>query len=80
MKRVVLCVPDPWNYYDQLQEWSVMTVNPDNTPARQKYLLDNSDWSMKITPAGVEHRDGGDYANEKLFWYTSGTTGDSKFL
>jgi len=79
MKRVVLCVPDPWNYYDQLQEWSVMTVNPDNTPARQKYLLDNSDWSMKITPAGVEHRDGGDYANEKLFWYTSGTTGDSKF-
>jgi hypothetical protein len=66
MKRVVLCVPDPWNYYDQLQEWSVMTVNPDNTPARQKYLLDNSDWSMKITAVSVKHRDGGDYANEKL--------------
>ena len=79
MKRAVLCVPDPWNYYDQLQDWSVMTVNPDNTPDRQKYLLDHSDWSMKITSTGVEHRDGGNYANEKLFWYTSGTTGDSKF-
>lgn len=79
MKRAVLCVPNPWDYYDQLQDWSVMTVNPDNTPARQKYLLDHSDWSMKITPQGVEYRDGKDYNNEKIFAYTSGTTGDSKF-
>jgi acyl-coenzyme A synthetase/AMP-(fatty) acid ligase len=79
MKRAVLCVPNPWDYYDQLQDWSVMTVNPDNTPARQKYLLEHSDWSMKITVDGVEYRDGGNYANEKLFWYTSGTVGDSKF-
>ncbi|CAB4163909.1 Acs Acyl-coenzyme A synthetases/AMP-(fatty) acid ligases [uncultured Caudovirales phage] len=79
MKRVVLCVPDPWNYYDQFEHCCIMTVNPDNTPARQKYLLDNSDWSIKVTQNGVEYRDGGDYPNEKIFWYTSGTTGDSKF-
>jgi len=79
MKRAVLCVPNPWDYYDQLQDWSIMTVNPDNTPARQKYLLDHSDWSMKITVDGVEYRDGGNYVNEKLFWYTSGTVNDSKF-
>ena len=79
MKRVVLCVPDPWNYYDQFEHCCIMTVNPDNTPARQKYLLDNSDWSIKVTQNGVEYRDGGDYPNEKIFAYTSGTTGDSKF-
>jgi hypothetical protein len=79
MKRVVLCVPDPWNYYDQFEHCCIMTVNPDNTPARQKYLLDSSDWSIKVTRNGVEYRDGGDYPNEKIFWYTSGTTGDSKF-
>ena len=79
MKRAVLCVPNPWDYYDQLQDWSVMTVNPDNTPARQKYLLDHSDWSMKITATGVEYRNGNNYADERIFAYTSGTTGDSKF-
>lgn len=79
MKRAVLCVPNPWDFYDQLQDWSVMTVNPDNTPARQKYLLDHSDWSMKITADGVEYREGSDYQNERIFAYTSGTTGDSKF-
>jgi len=79
MKRAVLCVPNPWDFYDQLQDWSVMTVNPDNTPARQKYLLDHSDWSMKITVDGVEYREGGNYDNERIFAYTSGTTGDSKF-
>lgn len=79
MKRAVLCVPDPWNYLDQLQDWSVMTVNPDNPSARQKYLLDNSDWSIKISTTGIEYRDGGEYNNERIFAYTSGTTGDSKF-
>ena len=79
MKRAVLCVPDPWNYLDQLQDWSVMTVNPDNSPARQKYLLDHSDWSIKISATGTEYRNGGDYSNERVFAYTSGTTGDSKF-
>jgi len=79
MKRAVLCVPNPWDYYDQLQDWSIMTVNPESPPARQKYLLDNSDWSIKITVDRVEYRDGNNYENERIFAYTSGTTGDSKF-
>lgn len=79
MKRALLCVPDPWNYYDQLNDYSLMTVNPDNTPTRQKYLVDNSDWSLKITVSGEEYRDGGSYPGERVFGYTSGTTGDSKF-
>jgi long-subunit acyl-CoA synthetase (AMP-forming) len=79
MKRAVLCVPNPWDFYDQLQDWSVMTVNPNNTPARQKYLLDHSDWSIKITVDGIEYRNGNNYENERIFAYTSGTTGDSKF-
>ena len=56
-----------------------MTVNPDNSASRQQYLLENSDWSMMITQNGIEHRDGGDYPNERILAYTSGTTGDSKF-
>jgi acyl-coenzyme A synthetase/AMP-(fatty) acid ligase len=56
-----------------------MTVNPDNTPLRQKYLLDHSDWSMKISTTGIEYREGGDHGDERIFAYTSGTTGDSKF-
>jgi len=79
MKRAVVCVSDPWNYYDQLQDWSIMTVNPDNSASRQQYLLDNSDWSMMITTDGIKYRDGGDYPDERIYTYTSGTTGDSKF-
>jgi acyl-coenzyme A synthetase/AMP-(fatty) acid ligase len=79
MKRAVVCVPDPWNYYDQLQDWSIMTVNPDNSASRQQYLIDNSDWSMMITQDGIKYRDGGEYPDERIFAYTSGTTGDSKF-
>jgi oxalate---CoA ligase len=55
-----------------------MIVNPNSTRARLEYLLGNADWSLLITANGEEHRSGGLY-NERLFWYTSGTTGDSKF-
>ena len=79
MKRAVLCVPDPQNYIDQLDDYSIMIINPAAPEYRQNYLLDNADWSLKITNTGYEQREGADYNNEKLFWYTSGTTGDSKF-
>ena len=79
MKRAVLCVRDPHNYLDQLNNYSVMIVNPDAVEARQKYLLDHADWSLLIRDSGEEVRAGGDYGDERLFWYTSGTTGDSKF-
>jgi acyl-coenzyme A synthetase/AMP-(fatty) acid ligase len=79
MKRAVLCVPDPENYIDQLDDYSIMIVNPKNTPARLGYLLDRADWSLLITNQGEQHRAGGNYENERVLWYTSGTTGDSKF-
>lgn len=79
MKRAVLCVTNPQDYIDELKDFSIMILNPNTTEARQKYLLDNADYTIKITANGYEDRMGGDYPNEKLFWYTSGTTGDSKF-
>jgi long-subunit acyl-CoA synthetase (AMP-forming) len=55
-----------------------MVVNPNSAESRLKYLLDQSDYSLLITNHAEKYRDGGIY-NERIFWYTSGTTGDSKF-
>ena len=79
MKRAVLLVPNPWDFIPQLTDYSIMIINPDTPPARLKYLLDNADWSLLITEHGEQHRDGIFMAEEKMFVYTSGTTGDSKF-
>jgi len=79
MKRAVLCVPNPQDYIDQLDGYSIMIINPASSEHRKQYLLDHADWSLKITDNGEEFRTGADYPNERLFWYTSGTTGDSKF-
>ena len=79
MKRAVICVDNPHELIDQLDDYSIMVVNPNSSPDRLDYLFSNSDYSLKITQQGHEHRSGGDYDNERLFWYTSGTTGDSKF-
>lgn len=77
-KRAVICVNNPWECIPELDDYSLMIVNPDSTPERLKYLLDHADWSLLINRSGRQYRDGGTY-NEKVFWYTSGTTGDSKF-
>jgi len=79
MKRAVLCVPNPQDYIDQCNNYSIMIINPQAPVARNQYLLAKSDYSLLITEHGVEERDGQDYPNERLLWYTSGTTGDSKF-
>jgi long-chain acyl-CoA synthetase len=79
MKRAVICNKFPHLVIPQLDNYSIMIVNPDSTPDRLKYLLDNADWSLLITDSGEQYRDGGDYPNERILWYTSGTTGDSKF-
>ena len=80
MKRVAICVPNPWDYIPRYENnYSIMVLNPSAPPERTKYLLDNADWSMFVTAEQELYRDGGDYKNEKVFWYTSGTTGDSKF-
>ena len=79
MKRAVLCVENPQDYIPKLNDYSIMVINPNATPARNQYLLANSDWSLLITDAEEKTRNGDDYGNERLLWYTSGTTGDSKF-
>jgi len=80
MKRVVLAVPDPWNYLDQFPKFSMAIINPDAAAERKQYLLDNLDWSLLVTPEGEQHRNGGNYDGEQIVMYTSGTTGDSKFF
>jgi acyl-coenzyme A synthetase/AMP-(fatty) acid ligase len=79
MKRAVICANNPQDYINQLDDYSIMIINPDAAASRQKYLLDNADYSLLITNQGESYRDGADYCNERLLWYTSGTTGDSKF-
>jgi acyl-coenzyme A synthetase/AMP-(fatty) acid ligase len=79
MKRAVLCVDNPQDFIPQLTDYSIMIINPNATPARNRYLLENSDWSLYITKDEEKTRNGSDYPNERVLWYTSGTTGDSKF-
>ncbi len=80
MKRAVICVPNPWDYIPLYEkDYSIMILNPAATADRNQYLLNNADWSLFVTADNVQQRDGGDYPNEKVYWYTSGTTGDSKF-
>lgn len=79
MKRVVLCVENPQDYIPQLGDYSIMIINPNSSSIRNQYLLDKSDYSLLITATGEQYRAGGDYGDERVLWYTSGTTGDSKF-
>lgn len=79
MKRAVICSRTPWKYINTLPDYSLMIVNPDNTPTRLEYLLSHSDWSLMVTDSGIQERNGPDVGNYRLFHYTSGTTGDSKF-
>lgn len=79
MKRAVLCVHNPQDYIPQLPNYSIMIINPDSPESRIQYLLDKADYSLLITNSTQKERAGQDYPNERLFWYTSGTTGDSKF-
>jgi acyl-coenzyme A synthetase/AMP-(fatty) acid ligase len=78
MKRVALCVPDPWNYISQYSNYSLVIINPAEPLARKQYLLDKADWSLLVTPGNIEKRFGNDYSNERIVLCTSGTTGDSK--
>ena len=79
MKRAVLCVKNPQNYINDLNDYSIMIVNPDSMPARLDYLLTKSDYSLLITDQTTVERNGQDYPGERILAYTSGTTGDSKF-
>jgi oxalate---CoA ligase len=72
-------VDNPWDFIPRVvTDYSIMVINPRSSETRLRYLLENSDWSLLISDHGEKYRTGGKY-NEKVFWYTSGTTGDSKF-
>lgn len=79
MRRCVIATRDPWRWIPQFDDYSIMIVNPDAPRRRYDYLLANSDYSLLVTDNDILTRDGGDYGDERVFWYTSGTTGDSKF-
>ena len=80
MKRAAICVPNPWEVIPLYeQDYSIVVLNPTAPEARNQYILDNADWSLLVTAQGEKYRDGQDYPNERVLWYTSGTTGDSKF-
>ena len=80
MKRAVICVKNPEQYITDLEnEYSLMIVNPDQPIKRLEYLLEKSDYSLLVTDSNSKIRNGKDYPGERLYWYTSGTTGDSKF-
>lgn len=78
MKRVVLCVEQPELHIPLYRDYSIMIINPATSAARLQYLIENSDYSLLITDTSETQRAGGDY-NDSALWYTSGTTGDSKF-
>lgn len=79
MKRAVICVRDPWSVIPNYQDHSIMIINPDSAKSRLEYLLANSDFDILVTEEGVTQGSGQDHGDEKIFLYTSGTTGDSKF-
>lgn len=79
MKRCVISSREPWIWIDKFPDHSIMIVNPEAPHDRYNYLIQKSDYSLLVTDSGILERDGADYPGEKVLWYTSGTTGDSKF-
>ena len=79
MKRAVICSANPEKFINHLDDYSIMIIDPNAVESRRKYLLEQADYSLLITDTGEQYRNGQDYSNERVLWYTSGTTGDSKF-
>lgn len=81
MKRCVIASKHPAPLIEKYHlDYSIMVVNPDAPPNRYRYLIEHSDYSLLVTDQGNQERDGNNYDNERAYWYTSGTTGDSKFV
>jgi len=79
MKRCVIVSKDPAKWIEQFGNFSIMVLNPAAPVSYNDYLVGNSDYSLLVTDSKISERNGKDYPGEKLFWYTSGTTGYSKF-
>lgn len=76
MKRAVICVTRPWEHISAWEkDYSIMAVNPNDHPTKLNHLISESDYSLLIKDDGIIERQGGDYGDEKILWYTSGTTG-----
>lgn len=69
----------PWEIIPQFDDHSIMIINPSEPEARIEYLISRSDYSLLVTDHDIKTRQGSDYPDERVLWYTSGTTGDSKF-
>lgn len=79
MRRAVICHSKPHTVIPQLPDYSLMVINPNAPKSRLDYLVGTSDYSLLITDTQTKHQNGGSYPGERVLWYTSGTTGDSKF-
>lgn len=79
MRRAVICHSHPHTVIPQLPDYSLMVINPNAPKSRLDYLVGASDYSLLITDTQTKHQNGGSYPGERVLWYTSGTTGDSKF-
>lgn len=79
MKRCVIISKEPSRWIEEFSNFSIMILNPSAPASYNQYLLENSDYSLLVTDSEIKERNGKDYPGEKLFWYTSGTTGNSKF-
>jgi acyl-coenzyme A synthetase/AMP-(fatty) acid ligase len=78
MKLAVICAADPQQYIPAVEDHCVMIVDPNAHADRKQYLIGAVDWSLLITDRETKVRTGRDYADTRLIWYTSGTTGASK--
>lgn len=79
MKLAVICSTNPQQYIPAVEEYCVMIVDPNAHADRKQYLMNAVDWSLFITDWETKVRAGKDYVDTRLVWYTSGTTGASKF-
>jgi acyl-coenzyme A synthetase/AMP-(fatty) acid ligase len=78
MKRAVVCAADPWRYLQQVEGYSQMFIDPQLPKAVLDQLLDHIDWSLLISDGEIKTRQGRNFRNESIVWYTSGTTGASR--
>lgn len=80
MKRVALCVPDPQNYLDLRDRYSLVLINPKTDVLLRDSMIAQAQCSALIDSTGFHSlQDGPDYAQEAMVFATSGSSGMPKF-
>lgn len=80
MKRVALCVPDPQNYLDLRDRYSLVLINPKTDVLLRDSMIAQAQCSALIDTTGFHSlQDGPDYAQEAMVFATSGSSGMPKF-